>query len=68
MLGALGVDVDAYRAALDLLVSGRYPFAELPRRVVGLDGIERLLQTMAGETDEDPPLHGVFVPDTEGVT
>ena len=29
--GALGVDTTAYRAAFDLLASGRYPFADLPR-------------------------------------
>jgi alcohol dehydrogenase len=37
IIGALGVDVDAYRAALDLLASGKYPFASLLRRRVGLD-------------------------------
>ncbi|MEJ7584394.1 MAG: zinc-binding dehydrogenase [Acidimicrobiales bacterium] len=62
ILGALGVDVDAYRAALELLVSGKYPFADLSRRVAGFDGIEALLQTMAGETADLPPVHGVFVP------
>ena len=40
ILGALGVDTAAYRAALDLLVGGRFPFAELPREVVGFDGLE----------------------------
>jgi alcohol dehydrogenase len=62
VLGALGVDTDAYRAALDLLESGRYPFAELPRRVADLDGAETLLRTMAGETDDMPPVHAVLVP------
>jgi hypothetical protein len=33
------VDVTAYRAALDLLASGRYPFASLPRRSVGIHGV-----------------------------
>ncbi|MGH9214497.1 MAG: zinc-dependent alcohol dehydrogenase [Acidimicrobiales bacterium] len=65
ILGALGVDVDAYRAALDLLAAGTYPFAQLPRRVVGLDRVEELLRTMAGETDEVPPVHGVLAPDAE---
>jgi len=37
IIGALGVDAPAYRAALKLLASGRYPFATLPRRCVGLD-------------------------------
>ena len=51
MLGALGVDVTAYRAALDLLAGGRYPFADLPREVVGFDGLEALVRRMAGEGD-----------------
>ncbi|BBZ14009.1 hypothetical protein MBRA_42040 [Mycobacterium branderi] len=62
VLGALGVDAIAYRAALDLLASGRYPFATLPRRCVGLDDAEDLLATMAGERDAVPPVHGVLIP------
>lgn len=62
ILGALGVDVTAYRAALDLLVSGRYPFADVPRRCVGLDEAEDLLAGMAGERDNIPPVHGVLTP------
>ncbi len=61
IMGALGVDAPAYRAALDLLASGRYPFDELPRRVVGLSGLDELLRSMAGETDP-PPVHGVVRP------
>lgn len=61
ILGALGVDAPAYRAALDLLARGNYPFAELPRRVVGLDGVEDLLRSMAGDGDP-PPIHGVVAP------
>jgi alcohol dehydrogenase len=62
IVGALGVDGPAYRAALALLASGRYPFAELPRRVAGFGDLEALLRTMAGEGDGAPPVHGVFVP------
>jgi alcohol dehydrogenase len=62
LLGALGVDVTAYRAAIELLTSGRYPFADLDRRVVDFDGMEALLRAMAGEADEIPPVHGVLVP------
>lgn len=65
ILGALGVDSAAYRAALDLLVSGRYPFAELPRRRVGLDGAAGLLAQMAGDTATAPPVHGVIEPWSE---
>ncbi len=65
ILGALGVDITAYRKALDLLVSGRYPFADLPREIAGFDDIEPLIQTMAGERDAVPPVHGVFAPEGE---
>jgi alcohol dehydrogenase len=61
--GALGVDVDAYQRALDLLAADRYPFADLPRRVAGFDDLESLVQTMAGEGTDLPPVHGVFSPD-----
>ena len=61
LLGALGVDATAYRAALDLLATRKYPFADLPRRVVGLDGVDALVRAMAGEA-EAPPVHGVVTP------
>jgi len=61
VLGALGVDAPAYRQALDLLGSDTLPFASLTRRTAGLDELEPLLRSMAGEGD-DPPVHGVLVP------
>jgi alcohol dehydrogenase len=68
IIGALGVDAVAYRAALDVLASGRWPFEDLPRQVVGLDGLDPLLRTMAGEGDPAhlPPVHGVVVPGPDG--
>jgi alcohol dehydrogenase len=60
--GALGVDTDAYARALDLLAADPARFAALPRRATGLDGVDDLLRTMAGETDTVPPVHGVVVP------
>jgi len=62
ILGALGVDASAYRAALELLASGRYPFADLPRRCAQLDDADDLVRSMAGESDEHPPVHGVVTP------
>lgn len=62
VVGALGVDVTAYRAAIDVLVSRRWPFEDLPRRCAGFDDAEVLLQTMAGEIDEVAPVHAVLVP------
>jgi alcohol dehydrogenase len=62
IVGALGVDSDAYRAALALLASGRYRFADLPRRVAALDDAEELIRSLAGEGDTPPPVHGVIAP------
>jgi alcohol dehydrogenase len=66
VLGALGVDVDDYTEALDLLAERTYPFEDLPRRCVGFDGIAELLTAMAGEESQGSalhrPVHGVLVP------
>jgi alcohol dehydrogenase len=62
ILGALGVDVSEHEAALDLLVAGRYPFADLPRRCASLDDAEDLVRSMAGEGAGPPPVHGVLTP------
>ncbi len=65
ILGALGVDAPAYREALQILDSHRYPFADLPRRTVGLDGASGLIELMAGEGEGPPPVHGALVPRPE---
>lgn len=62
VLGALGVDGASYGAALELLASGRYAFAELPRVVAGTASVESLLGLMAGESSQSPPVHAVVVP------
>jgi alcohol dehydrogenase len=61
IIGALGVDTAAYESALELLASGAFPFADLPRVVAGFDEMPALLATMAGE-GEPPPVHAVFAP------
>ena len=62
LVGALGVDVTAYRAAIEVLVSRRWPFDDLPRQCGGFDDAEELLQTMAGEIEREAPVHAVLVP------
>jgi alcohol dehydrogenase len=63
IMGSLGVDFHAYRAAIDLLVAGRWPFADLSRRVAGFGDLPALLDTLSGaDRDAIPPLHGVFSP------
>jgi len=62
LLGALGVDAASYEAALAMLARGRWPFADVPRDIVGFDGADGLLRAMAGERAEPPPVHAVVVP------
>ena len=62
LIGALGVDAPAYRRALDLLASDRWPFRSVSRTVAHFGGAAELLATMAGEGDEPPPIHAVLVP------
>lgn len=62
IIGALGADADAYRRALALLARDAYPFREVSRRVERLDHAGELLATMAGETDQVPPIHAVLTP------
>jgi alcohol dehydrogenase len=62
ILGALGVDAPAYAAALELLAARPAAFTGLPRRVEDLEGLEPLLVSMAGESEQIPPVHGVLVP------
>jgi alcohol dehydrogenase len=62
LVGALGVDVTAYRQAIDILTARRWPFEDLPRECAGFDNAELLLQTMAGEVEREAPVHAVLVP------
>ena len=62
IIGALGVDSASYEEALRLIASRHYPFEDLPRQVVGLEGAEEILRTMGGETHLEPPLHAVIAP------
>jgi alcohol dehydrogenase len=63
VIGSLGVDYPAYRAAVELLATGRWPFEQLSRRIVGFDDLPALLDVMSGaDTSTTPPLHGVVTP------
>lgn len=62
VIGAFGVDVVAYRAALEMLAERRWPFEHMSRRIVGFDDAEDLLRVMAGDERGQPPVHGVFTP------
>jgi alcohol dehydrogenase len=61
--GALGVDAPAYERALEILASGAYPFADLPRLTAGPEGLAGLLELMAGEGEGPPPVHAAFTPE-----
>jgi alcohol dehydrogenase len=63
VLGALGVDAPAYRAALDLLATAAHPWPDLPREVSGFGGLESLLRRLAGDEAGPTPIHSVLIPD-----
>jgi alcohol dehydrogenase len=60
--GAFGVDTASYVRAIDILAGGKYPFADLPRRIASLESASSLIECMAGETGESVPIHGVVQP------
>ena len=62
LVGALGVQVPSYEAALALLASGRVPFADIDRRVASFDDVAELLGALAAGSP-DTPLHSVVVPE-----
>jgi alcohol dehydrogenase len=62
IIGTRGTDRPEFEAAVRLLSSERYPFAEVPRGVARLDEVSELLATMAGERDDAPPPFAVLVP------
>ena len=69
ILGVLGVDAPAYRAALDLLATGRYPFVDLPRRRRSPLGGSRSPRAIHGRRRQPgPPVHGVITPNERGLT
>ncbi len=63
LLGASSVSTSAQRRAIDLVASGAFDANSVTRRTAGFDDIGELLLLMAGERDEIPPIHAVFVPD-----
>jgi alcohol dehydrogenase len=62
VLGALGVDVAAYREAFDLLADPAFPLHRIPHTTASLVGAAALVGAMAGEGDGERPVHGVIVP------
>jgi alcohol dehydrogenase len=60
IIGALGVDGPAYERALGILAAGRHPFDALSRRTARLAGAGELLELMAGEREEPPPVHAAL--------
>jgi alcohol dehydrogenase len=62
IMGAMGVDMMAYQQALEILSSNPELFGSIPRVVSGLEDLGSLLATMAGEGQQEMPLHGILVP------
>jgi alcohol dehydrogenase len=61
VIGTRGTDIPEFRAAVELLASRRFPFDRIPRRMVDLEGLPDLLETLAGESGEAPPPFAALV-------
>lgn len=61
ILGTRGTDLPEFRAAVELLASQRYPFADVPRRTAPLEGLDGLLAVLAGESGESAPPFAALV-------
>jgi alcohol dehydrogenase len=61
VLGTRGTDSAEFGAAIELLASNRYPFADVPSRTAGLDELPELLAVLAGEGSEPPPPFAALV-------
>ncbi len=62
VVGALGVEYPAYRAALEILAMGRWPFDRITRESTGFAGLAQLLTSLADESARSSggALHNVF--------
>lgn len=66
VVGALGVEYPAYRAALEILAMGRWPFDRITRESTGFAGLAQLLTSLADESARSSgALHNVFLPTPE---
>lgn len=61
ILGTRGTDSAEFAAAIELLSSGKYPFADIPRRTADLENLPHLLRILAGEGGEAPPPFAALV-------
>lgn len=62
VLGVRGVGADAYRAAIDLLASGRVPMTRLRTHRFGLDDALHAVRVLAGEIPGELPVNVVIEP------
>jgi threonine dehydrogenase-like Zn-dependent dehydrogenase len=62
VIGARGVTAPAYREALDIIASGRFPLERLRTHVFPLAQAERAIQTLAGEVAGEHAINVVISP------
>lgn len=60
--GVFGVDFHAYRPAIRLIESGRYPFERMHTHTLPLEEAERALQILAREVPGEEAIHIALVP------
>jgi threonine dehydrogenase-like Zn-dependent dehydrogenase len=62
IIGALGVNSSAYRQAIRIIESGRYPLEKLHTHTFPLEEAERAVRTAGGEFSQEKAVHVALVP------
>ncbi len=61
IMGALGVDSKAYRAAIRLIESGKLPLEKMHTHEFPLEDAETAIRTLAGKADGDSSVHSCLL-------
>lgn len=62
VVGAYGVDARAYREAIDIIESGRFPLHRMHTHTFGLDETALAIETLAGDVPGEQAVHVAVVP------
>ncbi|HLF79594.1 MAG TPA: zinc-binding dehydrogenase [Dehalococcoidia bacterium] len=66
VIGAFGVDSRAYKEAIEIIESGRFPLEKLHTHTLGLEDTAHAIEMLAGKVPGEAPVHMTIRPDLQG--